>query len=113
MKKSATREDVSSKVCQTPPRQSYLSQKRSSISDFVGKVIRKLSVGKEGSQEVELRTQRTAVQFTNPLDFILMKEEYLRKNPPPPPPEKSDTKKPPECNRPRKRAAGRQTWSSG
>ncbi len=96
MKKSATREDVSSKVCQTPPRQSYLSQKRSSISEFVGKVIRKLSVGKEGSQEVELRTQRTAVQFTNPLDFILMKEEYLRKNPPPPPPEKSDTKKPPE-----------------
>ena len=96
MKKSATREDVSSKVCQTPPSQSYLSQKRSSISEFVGKVIRKLSVGKEGSQEVELRTQRTAVQFTNPLDFILMKEEYLRKNPPPPPPEKSDTKKPPE-----------------
>ena len=96
MKKSATREDVCSKVCQTPPKQSYLSHKRSSISEFVGKVIRKLSVGKEGSQEAEPRTQRPVAQFINPLDFILMKEEYLRKNPPPPPPEKPETKKPPE-----------------
>ena len=96
MKKSVTNEDINSKVCQTPPKQSYLSHKRSSISEFVGKVIRKLSVGKEGSQESEPRTQRPAAQFINPLDFILMKEEYLRKNPPPPPPEKSETKKPPE-----------------
>ena len=59
-------------------------------------MIRKLSVGKEGSQEAEQRLGRPGAGFSNPLDFILMKEEYLRKNPPPPPPDKSDTKKPSE-----------------
>ena len=61
-------------------RQSYLAQKRSSVSEFVGKVIRKLSLTKSEEQS-EADKPRS---ITNPLDFILMKEEYLKKNPPAP-----------------------------
>ena len=61
-------------------RQSYLAQKRSSVSEFVGKVIRKLSLTK-GEEQSEAEKPRV---ITNPLDFILMKEEYLKKNPPAP-----------------------------
>ena len=66
------------------PKQSYLAHKRSSVSEFVGKVIRKLSLtktepsdGSEGDKPVFFTGQ-----IINPLDFILMKEEYLKKNPP-------------------------------
>ena len=61
-------------------RQSYLAQKRSSVSEFVGKVIRKLSLTKSEDQSEGDKPRL----ITNPLDFILMKEEYLKKNPPAP-----------------------------
>ena len=61
-------------------RQSYLAQKRSSVSEFVGKVIRKLSLTKSEDQSEGDKPR----VITNPLDFILMKEEYLKKNPPAP-----------------------------
>ena len=61
-------------------RQSYLAQKRSSVSEFVGKVIRKLSLTKSEDQSEGEKPRL----ITNPLDFILMKEEYLKKNPPAP-----------------------------
>ena len=80
--RNAANKDENSRMPQTPPKYSYLSQKRSSISEFVGKVIRKLSVSKgDESQETEPKPHFPA-QFNNPLDFILMKEEYLKKNPP-------------------------------
>ena len=82
--RNATCKEENNHIPQTPPKYSYLSQKRSSISDFVGKVIRKLSISKgDESQEPDSKPHFTA-QFNNPLDFILMKEEYLKKNPPTP-----------------------------
>ena len=67
------------------PKPSYLSQKRNSISEFVGKVIRKLSIGSKGEdcQEND-KPHLVPTQFNNPLDFILMKEEFMKKNPPSP-----------------------------
>ena len=62
---------------------SYLTQKRNSISDYVGKVIRKLSSAKQESAEKEVMAPLHPTQFTNPLDFILMKEDFIKKNPPP------------------------------
>ena len=80
----ATCKEDNNYIPQTPPKYSYLSQKRSSISEFVGKVIRKLSISKgDEYQDSDLKPHFTA-QFNNPLDFILMKEEYLKKNPPTP-----------------------------
>ena len=79
-------------------RQSYLAQKRSSVSEFVGKVIRKLSLTKSEEQS-EADKPRV---ITNPLDFILMKEEYLKKNPPAP----VEPKKP--CEQP----SGEQTMAN-
>ena len=61
---------------------SYLSQKRNSISEFVGKVIRKLSIGKQDdSTDREVFVPLHPSQFNNPLDFILMKEEFIKRNP--------------------------------
>ena len=68
----------------TSQKPSYLTQKRNSISDYVGKVIRKLSSAKqEDSAEKEVMAPLHPTQFTNPLDFILMKEDFIKKNPPP------------------------------
>ena len=94
MKKSASREEAGRGVSQTPPKQTYLGHKRSSISEFVGKVIRKLSVGKAETEQDQADTKpHFPAQFSNPLDFILMKEEYLKKNPPPPPAARQDVKR--------------------
>ena len=94
MKKSASREEAGRVVSQTPPKQTYLGHKRSSISEFVGKVIRKLSVGKAETEQEQADTKpHFPAQFSNPLDFILMKEEYLKKNPPPPPAARQDVKR--------------------
>ena len=75
--------NIAQGVPPTPPKQSYLSHKRNSISDFVGKVIRKLSISNKGEdvQENDFKSH-FGQTLTNPLDFILMKEEYLKKNPP-------------------------------
>ena len=69
---------------QIPPKPSYLSQKRNSVSEFVGKVIRKLSISKPDESQDSDKPHLNAEQLTNPLEFILMKEEYLKKNPPSP-----------------------------
>ena len=90
------RETINSLPSPQQPKQSYLANKRSSVSEFVGKVIRKLSLTKteqsdssEGEKPVFF-----SGQITNPLDFILMKEEYLKKNPPANPEPKKPNEQP-------------------
>ncbi|XP_023349141.1 uncharacterized protein LOC111717912 isoform X2 [Eurytemora carolleeae] len=73
--------------------QQYLGKKRNSITKLAGHLKRKLSISKpEGTEEKnsselekdETESPRTFARSMNPLDFIMMKEEYIRKNPPPP-----------------------------